>query len=397
MPAQAFHQVEAVIHLAGESVGTGRWTQKKKGRILHSRVEGTRRLVEGILAYGKEVRALLAASAIGIYGDRGDEWLNENSSPGGDFLARVCRGWEAETAPLGAAGVRVLTMRFGLVLSEKGGLLEPLINLFSTGLGGRIGSGAQWMSWIHLDDLVEGILTLLRNEEVSGPVNFVAPNPVTNAEFSRRLASALGTRLFLPVPQFALRLALGEKASLALGSQRVRAGQPFSFRYSRLEDALKAVCANLRSGQKIFQAEQWAPQAAEEIFPFFGDEKNLEAITPPFLHFQVLGKNTPEIREGTLIDYRLSLHGLPMKWRSRVERWEPGRCFVDIQVHGPFRKWHHTHEFLPLGGGTLFSDRVLYRLPFGWLGNILAGWKVKRDVAAIFAYRRRKISARFPR
>jgi uncharacterized protein (TIGR01777 family) len=246
VPEAAFRGVEAVVHLAGESVGAGRWTQAKKARILSSRVEGTRRLVEGVLAHGREVRAVLSASAIGIYGDRGDEWLTEKSALGGDFLVRVCREWEAETASFPAAGIRTVNMRFGLVLTEKGGMLAPLLPLFARGLGGRLGSGGQWMSWIHLDDLVAGVEILLEKESASGPVNFVAPNPVTNAEFSRRLAAALGARLFLPVPKLALRLALGEKAGLALGSQRVRSNGLLSFRYARLEGALQAICAGLR-------------------------------------------------------------------------------------------------------------------------------------------------------
>lgn len=147
--------------------------------------------------------------------------------------------------------------------------------------------------------------------------------------------------------------------------------------------------------EHILESEQFIARPLEELFRFFSLETNLEEITPPFLNFKVLKKSTPEIQAGTLIDYRLSLHGIPMSWRTLIEIWEPGKRFVDTQLKGPYALWHHTHTFEMVEGGTLMRDRVRYRLPMGWLGDLFAGWKVKKDVRMIFEYRRKVIQEKF--
>lgn len=170
----------------------------------------------------------------------------------------------------------------------------------------------------------------------------------------------------------------------------------FKFEHPEFVKAIRELCEPLQHGQHEFVSEQWVPKKPEEIFPFFSLETNLERLTPPFLSFKVIGKSTPEIREGTLIDYKLSLHGLPVKWRTRIESWQPERFrFVDTQLKGPYRTWHHTHEFLPLAGGTLIRDRVLYKLPLGFFGDVAAGWKVSGDVGQIFDFRRGIIQTLF--
>lgn len=147
--------------------------------------------------------------------------------------------------------------------------------------------------------------------------------------------------------------------------------------------------------EQILEQSQWVPRPLEEVFAFFSDEKNLETLTPAFLKFRVLGKSTPKIQEGTLIHYRLSLHGLPMRWTSRIEEWTPNQRFVDTQVKGPYSLWHHTHSFEPENGGTRMKDRVRFRLPGGWLGQLAAGWVVRRDVERIFAFRKQTIERLF--
>jgi uncharacterized protein len=142
-------------------------------------------------------------------------------------------------------------------------------------------------------------------------------------------------------------------------------------------------------------AEQWVPRSPSDVWSFFCDEKNLEVLTPDFLHFEVKRKSTPEIGDGTLIDYTLKLNGIPFGWRTRIEDWEPGKKFVDTQLRGPYAYWHHTHEFVPMAGGTLIRDRVRYKVPFGWLGAMISGWKVHKDVASIFDFRRKKIAELF--
>jgi uncharacterized protein (TIGR01777 family) len=244
-PAEAFAGVDAVFHLAGDPVAGGRWTARKKARVRDSRVLGTRHLVSALAGLPEKPRALVAASAVGFYGDRGDEVLDESSSIGSGFLAEVCRDWEAEASKAADLGLRVVHVRIGVVLGEGGGALEKMLLPFRLGLGGRLGSGRQWLSWIHLDDLAEIFLLAARNEDLSGPVNGVAPNPVTNTAFTRTLASVLGRPAIFPVPALALRLATGEFAGVLLASQRVlpRAarGAGFTFRHPALEGALREI------------------------------------------------------------------------------------------------------------------------------------------------------------
>jgi len=243
-PAEAFREVDTVFHLAGESVAAGRWSAARKQRIRDSRVLGTRHLVAALAALKERPAVLVSASAIGYYGDRGDETLDEEALPGDDFLAGVCQEWEAEANRATELGIRVVTPRLGIVLGKGGGALERMLTPFKLGLGGRLGSGRQWMSWIHIDDLI-GLLLYAGPGHISGPMNAVAPNPVTNREFTRELAGALHRPAILPVPEFALKLAFGEMAAVLLSSQRVvpavaqRTG--YRFQYPRLADALREI------------------------------------------------------------------------------------------------------------------------------------------------------------
>jgi ligand-binding SRPBCC domain-containing protein len=321
--------------------------------------------------------------------------LDETSPPGKGFLAEVVKDWEAQTAPLEKSGARIVHLRTGVVFSRRGGAIAKLLPIFAKGLGGKLGTGTNWMSWIHITDIVRAVLFCLDNEKVFGIVNGTAPEPARNDRFTVAFARALKRSVFLPVPGSALKTTLGEAASLVLGSQRVLPRRltelGFEFEYRELVPALEELAEPMRGGQHEFVAEQWLPLSPEKVFPYFCSEKNLEELTPPFLNFRVIGKSTSDMRLGTLIDYRLSLHGIPMKWRTEIEKWVPGKSFVDNQLSGPYAKWHHTHDFVPLAGGTLVKDRVLYKLPLGFFGETFAGWKVARDVATIFSYRRKKI------
>ncbi|HKY45617.1 MAG TPA: TIGR01777 family oxidoreductase [Pyrinomonadaceae bacterium] len=235
---------DVVVHLAGESIASGRWTSEKKRSILESRVKGTLLLSESLARLSRPPSAFLSASAIGYYGDRGDELLTEQSAPGNDFLAKVCIEWESATTPAVEKGIRTVHTRFGIILDEAGGALGKMLTPFRMGIGGRVGSGRQWMSWIALDDVVNGLKFLMGETSTSGPVNFVAPNPVTNAEFTKTLGRVLSKPTLFPVPAFAARLAFGEMGdALLLSSQRVepRVLQEggFGFAYPSLEAALR--------------------------------------------------------------------------------------------------------------------------------------------------------------
>jgi uncharacterized protein (TIGR01777 family) len=234
----------AVIHLAGESIAEGRWTQEKKRRILESRREGTRLLAEKVAGLPEPPSVMVSASAIGYYGDRGNELLTEESGPGGLFLSRVCREWEAAAEPAREVGVRVVHPRFGIVLSTEGGALGTTLPIFKLGGGGKIGSGRQYWSWVSLDDVVGAIVHAIENDALSGPVNVVGPDPPTNAEYTRVLGRVLGRPTFFAVPAPAARVALGGMADeLLLASARVEPAKleetGYEYRYPELEGALR--------------------------------------------------------------------------------------------------------------------------------------------------------------
>jgi uncharacterized protein len=245
LPPQQVEGFDIVIHLAGETI-VGRWNAAKKARIRDTRVQGTKTLVESLTKTAHPPRVFICASAIGYYGDRGDELLREESAPGSDFLAQVCREWETATQPATNAGIRTVNTRFGVILSRDGGALPKMLPPFRMGVGGRIGTGRQWMSWIHIADVVGAIEHALDNPSVSGAVNVVGPNPAMNAEFTRTLARALHRPAIFPMPSFAARLAFGEMGdALLLASQRVEAAKltanGYRFQFEDLSAALAAL------------------------------------------------------------------------------------------------------------------------------------------------------------
>jgi len=237
---------DAVINLAGESIAEGRWTDDKKRRIRESRVKGTKLLGDALANLTVPPKTFVCASAIGYYGNRGDEILTESSAPGDDFLSKVCREWEEATALATEKGIRVVNARFGIILDTEGGALKKMLPPFRMGVGGKIGSGKQWMSWIALDDVVDALNFALLQDALRGPVNFVAPNPVTNAEFTRALGGVLSRPTIFPIPAFAIKLIFGEMGeTLLLGSERVAPQRliagGYEFRYSQLDQALSHI------------------------------------------------------------------------------------------------------------------------------------------------------------
>ncbi|MFN3243419.1 MAG: TIGR01777 family oxidoreductase [Planctomycetota bacterium] len=243
---EAFGAVEAVVHLAGENVAGGRWTEARRRRIHESRGPATEALCRTLAALPQPPAVLVSASATGIYGDRGDEQLDERSEPGpsDDFLTRVALAWEAGTRPLAEHGTRVVNLRIGIVLDRAGGALAKMLTPFRLGLGGRLGDGKHWMSWITRHDLVRVVQRALTDEQLRGPVLAVAPTPVTNAEYTRTLGKVLGRPTIFPVPRFALRLLFGDLADVLLGSQRARPHRlleaGFEFAHANLDTALTA-------------------------------------------------------------------------------------------------------------------------------------------------------------
>jgi uncharacterized protein (TIGR01777 family) len=234
--------VDAVIHLAGEPIAAHRWSDEQRRRIRDSRVISTRNLVNGMRAMAEKPAVFISSSAVGFYGDRGDEPLDEQSPAGRGFMPEICKAWEQEAEQVKAAGIRLILVRTGVVLSREGGALEKMMMPFKLGLGGKLGNGRQWFPWIHIDDIVGIYRYALANELIKGPINGTAPAPVTNAEFTHQFAEALHRPAFVSVPEFGLRAAMGEMAAVLLSSQRalpnavIAAG--YRFRFATLAAAL---------------------------------------------------------------------------------------------------------------------------------------------------------------
>jgi len=240
---RAIDEADAIVNLAGEPIAGHRWTAARRRRLVASRVETTRAIRHALGVATARPRVLVSASAVGIYGDRGDEVLTESSPPGAGFLAELCQAWEGEALAAASAMTRVVVLRIGVVLGPGGGALEKMVPVFRARLGGRLGSGRQWMSWVHVADVVGAIRMALERDDLSGPINVVSPAPVRNAEFSHALGHVLHRPSFLRAPAFALRLALGEMAdALLLSSQRVIPARlqaaGYQFRFPSLDAAL---------------------------------------------------------------------------------------------------------------------------------------------------------------
>jgi uncharacterized protein (TIGR01777 family) len=414
----ALTRADAVVNLAGANLFEGRWTAHRKRALIDSRVGLTRRLVHAMAVVERRPTVLVSASAVGYYGDRGGEVLDEASAPADDFLARLCRDWEDAARRAEDLGLRVVRLRMGLVFGPEGGALARMLPPFRVGLGGRLGSGRQWVSWIHLLDLVEIIATALTDGRFVGPFNAVAPTPVTNRELTAVLARTVGRPARLFVPATALRLAFGEAAGVLLGGQRVvparLAAMEWSFRYPRLEGALAAILRPERETEirrhpdpppdldgpkpqyRLLHRTR-IPAPLDDVFAFFSDAANLAVLTPPWTDLRFLTAPPHATHEGLVIDYRLRLGPFPMRWRTVIRTWDPPRRMVDVQTRGPYRLWWHEHRFEADGDGTRMEDRVWYRLPFGPLGRLAHRLVVGRLLRRIFGYRACAIDLRFGR
>lgn len=410
---------EAVVHLAGESVGTGRWTAARKRVLWDSRVALTERLVRAMAAAQPRPRVLVSASAVGFYGDRGDEELDETSRPADDFLGSMCQAWEAAARAAEPLGVRVCLPRIGLVLGRGGGVLEALLPLFRAGLGGPLGSGEQWFPWVHLHDLVDLLTTAVSDERYAGPVLAVAPQLVTNRAFAEALAEAVGRRALVRVPRLALRVARGEAAAALLASERAVPARTlalgFQFHYPTLPEALRELFGG-RDTPRLERAKRPPPSLyfagrepttvlrqstlvaapVDEVFAFFSRAENLGIMTPRAAAMEIVTPRPLRVEEGTRIEYCLRFGPLRVGWTTQFEAWEPERRFVDVQVRGPFAAWWHEHRFSPgADGSTRMDDTVYYRPPLGPIGRVADFLFVRPRLRDIFEFRAQAIRLRF--
>jgi uncharacterized protein len=382
--------IEAFFHLAGAGIADKRWTTKRKKELRDSRIKTAKEIVSALKISKAQISLVLTSSAVGIYGDRGEESLTEEATPSKDFIGKLCQDWENATKDA-FPEARWVAIRTAAVLSEKGGFLGEIAPIFQSVGASTLGLGDQFVTWIHEKDWVKLVCWVAKNKNVSGPINAAAPHPLRNSAWTSELAKALHVYRALPVPAFVLKTAFGELGELLMASQRVFPKKAldagFKFEFSTVGEALKNIYGELQPGELRLKKEQWIPKKRKEAFAYFCDEKNLESLTPDFLKFRVLGKSTQEIKEGTTIDYQLNVHGLPMKWRTLIKEWTPGEQFIDTQISGPYKSWVHTHSFEDLKEGTLICDKVIYRMPLGWLGRTVSRPFVERDVKNIFKFR----------
>ena len=408
----AIERCDAVVNLAGEPLMGGRWTAARRTVLESSRIAVTEQLVRAMAEAMPRPRVFISGSAVGYYGDRADETLTEASSGGDDFLARLCRRWEWAAQDADRLGVRVVLLRTGVVLGRGGGALAQMLPPFEFGVGGPVGSGAQYLPWIHLHDLLKIIAAALVDDRYRGPVNGVAPEQATSRAFASALGRALHRPAVLPVPALALKVIFGQAATVLLASQRVDArvlrDHGFAFDFPTLDSALQDIVGGTAV---TISPAQSRPDAAgearyelrtrtmidaplEQTFDFFSKAANLGMITPAAMRLSIQGQ-VPPMAAGAVIDYRVHVGPLPVHWRTRIAKWEPGRSFADLQEKGPYRLWWHEHTFQADGARTVMEDRVYYTPPLGIVGQLAHRLFIAATLRKIFQYRGDVIRLRF--
>jgi uncharacterized protein (TIGR01777 family) len=397
----AINDCDAFINLAGESIAGFRWTKKKKDLIKKSRIQFTENILNH-LKQSSKLHTVISSSAIGFYGDRKSEVLTEDSPSGTGFLAEVCLEWEMMALTNIRKDQRAVIIRTGIVLTREGSLLKEVEPIYKSHLGGRLGDGNQFMSWIHINDWVNAVIFCFENKNVSGAVNLVAPEPVTNYSFNAVLCDLFQQKIQLPVPSPALKLAMGEASHLALDSQNVRPEKllrlGFKFQFPYLKEAIANIYNTEHFGHNVYElytSSAWLPHSKEKIMTFFSDLKNSLLMFPKEMKMSLY--NTPDTRisRDSVFEYDYKVFGISQKWQGQIKVWDPPHKFVDTLIRGPFSFWEHTHSFESLAGGTLVKDQIHYKMPLGFLGRI-GGLKIaQKQLNDLFAYRKKIIHQLF--
>lgn len=419
---EALEWADVVINLSGKSISKGRWGSKSKTELFNSRINVSQQIADGIRECIHPPSLLISASAVGFYGDRGSLELGEEASGGSGFLEELCQQWEKAALSCHTPETRVCLLRIGAILSCEGGMLKALSPALLFKFSPFFGSGKQFLSWIHLADVVGIIERCVDDPSVDGAINCCSPAPVTAKKFAHDLGKFTRCKLTLRIPGFAPKLILGEFGSYALKSQNVLPRKltkiGYRFIHPTLESALSEEYSNTRvTISKIgnlpnlvelvgwnpklrgaqFQLDTTVPlnETPEKIFSFFSSASNLRSMIPSWVDFRIV--DMPEKMEvGAQIRYKIRLGFININWVTEIMEWEPNRYFVDSQMKGPYKIWRHEHKVMPDGeNGSLMKDRVLYGLHFGLLGRVVHRFFVRRALLRIFQFRSQAMRLRF--
>ena len=416
--SDAVGEADAIFNLAGDPLlGKGlfgkRWDEKKRASIWSSRIDLTKGVVNNMTP-GRQNRVFISTSAVGYYGNGGNLELTESSPAGTGFLADLCASWEAEASKASKHGVRVAILRIGVVLGRGGGALSQMLPIFRAGLGGPIGSGKQFVPWIHQSDLIELLMTALHNPAYEGAFNATAPSPVTFKTFAKKLGSRVGRLAIVPVPGFGLRLLYGDAAQVLTEGQNATPKRAmemgFQFGFSRLKEALRDVVGDqsVRIKQAngsipespylannppkyVLQTKILIPAPRNEVFAFFSQPKNLGVLTPSAMKFRSSGQNE-DLGTGAIVEHTFTFMRFNLHWKSRIETFEANSRFVDVQETGMYKSWWHEHKFEDVNGHTRVTDTVYYTPPLGAIANAAM---VSNRLKEVFAYRMAALKFRF--
>ena len=387
--------IKGVIHLAGENIAMARWSKKQKKIIYNSRIKNTQKLVNFFATTSETpqknpLNFFCAASAIGYYSNS-DCSQDENSPAAKTYLANVCIAWEKEIKKINAK--RIIIARLGTVLDSDGGALRKLLPFYLLGLGGKIGNGKMWMSWIAKKDVVNFFLQVTK--KYNGIYNLTTPNPICNKDFHKSLAKTLKIPNFFFIPKFALKIGLGEMSQIILNSQKIipknLVRQEYKFCYPEIKETLESACHFFQGKPHfLFQNYQYLPLPLEKVFAFFKNIENLALLTPQNLKFQFIKASSNETKKNTQIEYKIRIFAFSIKQKSIIQDFKNKEYFSDLQLKGLFASWYHQHFFYSIEKegkkGVLLEDKVFYRppfLPFSLLGYGI----IKKKIQEVFTYR----------
>lgn len=391
---------KAVVNLCGQGVASSRWTENFKKRLRESRISPTKSLAKFVK--DRFIETFIQSSATGYYESSFDKVHTEESKNGKSFLSRLAYDWESAAKADLSSKTRLCILRIGVVIGHGGDFIEALQDIYANGLGAPLASGKQFLSWIHINDLVSVIMKCLEDESYEGAFNAVSPNPVDFNNLHQEFKRFFPCQFVFRAPEFALKLFLGEKSSTVLDSFNVNPSKlekaSFKFKFSKLSHAIDEVFSLREENAPLqsirFIERNWIKVPLEKAWEFFSNAKNLEAITPDNLNF-VIKRAPKDLKVNSIIDYSLSLYGVPFKWQSKIVEWNDGVSFVDKQLKGPYKYWYHRHLFESIGEGTLVTDEVSYKLYGGAFSHLSAGFFIKSELKKIFKYRSESIRNTF--